>query len=234
VVLTARQLTRAGLFDGIDLEVAAGECLGLYGFVGAGHQELAHALAGTLACDSGSLRLDDGPLRPGRVARAVARGVVLVAGDRSKTLVRGSEIYKNTTLAHLRRGVGSWLTRRREVAVVDPLLRQVRCRPANPDLKAGLLSGGNQQKVVLAKWLLGPVRVLVLEEPTRGMDVGAKEEVLRLVADLKRQGAAVILASTEPELVLAHADRILVLHRGRISAHFAGTTLDKTTLMNHA
>ena len=114
------------------------------------------------------------------------------------------------------------------------LLRQVQCRPPNPDLKAGLLSGGNQQKVVLAKWLLGPVRVLVLEEPTRGMDVGAKEEVLRLVADLKRRGAAVILASTEPELVLAHADRILVLHRGRISAHFAGTTLDKTTLMNHA
>ncbi len=234
VVLTAQNLTRAGLFTGIDLEVAEGECLGLYGFVGAGHQELAHALAGTLAFDTGTLRLDHSPLRPGRVTQAVTRGVVLVAGDRSKTLVRGSEIYKNTTLAHLRRGVGSWLTRNREVAVVNPLLRQVQCRPPNPDLKAGLLSGGNQQKVVLAKWLLGPVRVLVLEEPTRGMDVGAKEEVMRLVADLKQRGAAVILASTEPELVLAHADRIVVLHRGRISAEFAGTTLDKTTLMKHA
>jgi len=234
VVLRSAGLSRAGLFEKIDLTVAEGECLGLYGFVGAGHQELAHALAGTLPCDSGRLELQDAPLKTGRVSQAVSRGVVLVAGDRSKTLVRGSEIYKNTTLAHLQRGVGSWLTRKREVAVVNPLLRQVQCRPANPDLKAGLLSGGNQQKVVLAKWLLGPVRVLVLEEPTRGMDVGAKEEVMRLVADLKQQGAAVILASTEPELVLAHADRILVLHRGRISAEFAGTTLDKTTLMNHA
>ena len=96
------------------------------------------------------------------------------------------------------------------------------------------LSGGNQQKAVIAKWLLGPVRVLLLDEPTRGMDVGAKDEVMRLVADVKRQGAAVVLSSAEPELLLAHADRILVMSRGRITRQFAGSEVDKSELMRFA
>ncbi len=233
-VLTVQNLSRAGLFDDVSLEVAPGECLGLYGFVGAGHQELAHAIAGGLAADQGSIVVDGQSLPRGNVPRAVERGVVLVAGDRSKTLVRSSEIYKNCTVSHLRKSVGNWLTRARELQVVQPLLARVQCRPPNPDLKAGFLSGGNQQKVVLSKWLLGPVRVLVLEEPTRGMDVGAKDEVMRLVADLKKSGAAVVLASTEPELVLAHADRVVVMRRGRITGEFSDVALDKTTLMKHA
>ncbi|MFM8220284.1 MAG: ATP-binding cassette domain-containing protein, partial [Planctomycetaceae bacterium] len=146
--LQVADLRASGLFGPVSFEVHAGECLGLYGFVGAGHQELAHALAGGLAPDAGQVRLEGVPLRPGDVSGAVARGLVLVAGDRSKTVVHGSEIYKNSTLAHLRRGVGEWLTRNRELAVVDPLLQRVQCRPQNPLLKAGSLSGGNQQKVV--------------------------------------------------------------------------------------
>lgn len=101
-------------------------------------------------------------------------------------------------------------------------------------MKAGDLSGGNQQKVVLSKWLLGDVRVLVLEEPTRGMDVGAKEEIMQLVAELKQRGTAVILASTEPELLLEHADRIAVFRRGTQTAEFSDCELDKATLMRHA
>lgn len=158
----------------------------------------------------------------------------MVAADRAKTLVRRSSIARNTTLAHLRRSMGEWLHRPREHALVRPLLERVGCRPARPELLAGNLSGGNQQKVVLAKWLLGPVRVLVLEEPTRGMDVGAKDEVMRLVAGLKKSGAAVVLASTEPELVLAHADRILVFQRGRIAHEFAGEEVRKAGLLRWA
>ena len=234
VRLQVNDLRADGLFGPVSFDVHAGECLGLYGFVGAGHQDLAHALAGGLSPDAGTVRIESAPLRPGDVSGAVARGLVLVAGDRSKTVVHGSEIYKNSTLAHLRRGVGGWLTRNRELAVVDPLLKRVQCRPQNPLLKAGSLSGGNQQKVVLSKWLLGPVQVLVLEEPTRGMDVGAKEEVLKLVRELQANGAAVVLASTEPELVLAHADRVLVLRKGRVTAEFSDVSLDKQTLMSHA
>ena len=214
--------------------MAPGECLGLYGFVGAGHQELAHAIAGALPTDAGCVRLDDLALPAGDVAAAVRRGVVLVAADRAKTLVRRSSIARNTTLAHLRRTLGEWLSHGREQAIVQPLLEQVGCRPPRPELLAGNLSGGNQQKVVLAKWLLGPVRVLVLEEPTRGMDVRAKDEVMQLVAALKKSGSAVVLASTEPELLLAHADRILVFQRGRIAYEFAGVEVRKTDLLKWA
>lgn len=233
-VLRVSSLSREGDFNDASFEVAPGECVGLYGFVGAGHQELAHAIAGATSVDAGTVRLDQSILPNSNVARSVSRGVVLVAADRVKTLVRRSSIARNTTLAHLRRSMGEWLHRRREHAVVQPLLEQVGCRPARPELMAGNLSGGNQQKVVLAKWLLGPVRVLVLEEPTRGMDVGAKDEVMRLVAGLKKSGAAVVLASTEPELVLAHADRILVFQRGRIAHEFAGEAVRKADLLKWA
>ncbi len=233
-VLRIEELSRDGEFDRISFDVAPGECVGLYGFVGAGHQELTHAIAGASTPESGSIRLDNQSLPSGDVSTAVRRGVVLVAADRAKTLVRRSPIACNVTLAHLRRSLGEWLTRPREHAVVRPLLDKVGCRPPRPELWAGHLSGGNQQKVVLAKWLLGPVRVLVLEEPTRGMDVGAKDEVMRIVAELKNSGAAVILASTEPELVLAHADRILVFQRGRIAHQFAGVEVRKADLLKCA
>lgn len=232
--LRVEQLQRRGLFGDVSLAVAPGECLGLYGFVGAGHQELAHAIAGALRPAGGLVTLDNRPLRPGDVHSAVQRGVVLVAADRAQTLVRGSEIHKNVTLAHLKQTLGEWLTRGRDVAAVRPLLDRVRCRPPAPLLKAGSLSGGNQQKVVLAKWLLGPMRVLVLEEPTRGMDVGAKDEIMQLVREAKAQGTAVILATTEPELALAHADRILVFRRGRITQELAGETVDKPALLRYA
>jgi ribose transport system ATP-binding protein len=233
-VLVASALTLSGAFHEIDLAVSPGECLGLYGFVGAGHQELAHAIAGALIPKAGRVELHGNSLPPGDIHRAVRQGVVLVAADRAQTLVRQSEIYKNVTLSHLSRTAGEWLTRAREIARVRPVLERVLCRPPQPALKAGSLSGGNQQKVVLAKWLMGPMNVLVLEEPTRGMDVGAKEEIMRIVRGLKNQGTAVILASTEPELVLAHADRIIVFRRGRISAEFTATALDKSTLLKHA
>jgi ribose transport system ATP-binding protein len=138
------------------------------------------------------------------------------------------------TLAHLRQCAGEWLRARREIAVARPLLERVGCRPPEPRMPAGSLSGGNQQKVVLAKWLAGPVRVLLLDEPTRGMDVGAKREVMRLVAGLKSQGAAVILSSAEPEMLLAHADRILVMSRGRVGREFVDTVVGKSDLMHNA
>jgi ribose transport system ATP-binding protein len=232
--LQVRGLSLAGAFQNIDLDVAPGECLGLYGFVGAGHQSLLHAISGSLTADSGSVRVDGVTLRRGDVRHAVDRGVVLVAADRQQTLVHDAELFKNVTMAHLRRTAGDWLVQRREVAATAPLLKRVGCRPPDPRLKAGNLSGGNQQKVVFAKWLLGPLRVLILEEPTRGMDVGAKQEIMRLVAELKSQGCAVLLASTEPEMILAHADRAIVLRRGHISHEFVDTETDKHQLMRQA
>jgi len=230
VRLHVENLTLSNLFRDISLQVHSGECLGIYGFVGAGHQELAHTIAGAYRPTTGQVLIDDQPLSPGRVDHAVRQGAVLVAADRGKTLVQETEVYKNVTLSHLRDVVGSWLTRGKELRATLPVLQQVGCRPADPLMRVSSLSGGNQQKVVLGKWLLGEVKVLVLEEPTRGMDVGAKDEVMRLVGQLKGNGAAVLLISTEPELVLQHADRIVVMSRGKITQEFADQPVDKTSL----
>ena len=232
--LELKGLVRAGYFNDITLDVKPGECLGLYGFVGAGHQELVHAIGGSIPAEHGQILIDHRALRMGNVADAVREGVVLVAADRAQTLARRAPISHNMTLAHLRRTLGSWILRNREHRICQPMLERVGCRPPNPGLRAGSLSGGNQQKVVLAKWLLGPIRVLLLEEPTRGMDVHAKAEIMELVAEQKRQGAAIILASTEPELVLAHSDRIATLARGRVTRVFSGEHVTKQDLMRFA
>jgi ribose transport system ATP-binding protein len=226
--------TRAGLFDDVTFKVRAGECLGLYGFVGAGHQELVQAISGAIALDAGETRLDNRPVSIRRVADAVRQGVVLVAADRGRTINRRAPVAHNVTLAHLRSSVGNWLRRRREAAVCQPLLERVGCRPPDPWKPAGLLSGGNQQKVVLAKWLLGPIRVLLLEEPTRGMDVHAKSEVMQLVREQQALGAAVVLASTEPEFLLAYCDRILTMSRGRVTHEFNAGPVTKQELMHFA
>lgn len=233
-VLAVENLTLPSAFADISLQVAAGECLGLYGFVGAGHGEVVQALAGVLRPTSGSVTLDARRVPLGEPHSAVRRGMVLIGGDRAKGLFLRGEVYKNITLPHLKKLAGNWLRRDREVQAVGPLLERVGCRPPDPLLPAGSLSGGNQQKAIFAKWLAGPVRVLLLEEPTRGMDVAAKADVMRLVAELKRQGTAVLLASAEPELLLAHADRILVMRRGRIAREFAGCRVNKASLMHEA
>lgn len=233
-VLHVENLSRAGEFSHVNFDVAPGECLGLYGFVGAGHQALVHALAGSIRPDGGRVVAGGKPLPPGDVHRAVRAGVALVAADRAITLVRQAPVFKNLTMSHLYAAIGDWLTKRRERSVCRPLLDRVGCRPPDPDLPAGKLSGGNQQKVVLAKWLLDDVRVLLLEEPTRGMDVGAKEEIMQLVGELKQAGTAVVLASTEPELLLAYADRILTFSRGRVTHEFTDGPADKAALMRYA
>jgi ribose transport system ATP-binding protein len=233
-MLIAEGLALAHAFSPIDLAVSPGECLGLYGFVGSGVQELVHCLASARRATSGRVLVGGQPLVQGDTHGAVRRGVTLVGADRGQTLVQDAEIYKNVTLAHLKRVAGGWLTRRKEVSIAEPVLARVGCRPLSPTLRARNLSGGNQQKVVLAKWLLAPVRVLLLDEPTRGMDVGAKEEIMQLVAQQKQAGAAVVLASSEPEAVLAHADRIVVMSRGQVTQEFAGTRVDKQTLMRFA
>lgn len=234
VRLRIDSFSRTGLFHDVSFKVRSGECLGLYGFVGAGHQELVQAIGGAIGLDAGETRIDNHPVRIPRVAEAVKQGLVLVAADRGRTVNRQAPIAHNVTVAHLRKAIGSWIVRKRETSVCRPMLEKVGCRPPDPWKRAGLLSGGNQQKVVLAKWLLGPIKVLLLEEPTRGMDVHAKAEVMQLVRDQQAQGAAVVLASTEPEFLLAYCDRILTMNRGRVTREFSTGKVTKSDLMHAA
>ncbi len=233
-VLRASGLELPGVFRQVELEIRSGECLGLFGLAGAGHLELIEALAGALRPRAGSIVLEGAPLPLGRVAAAVRRGMVLVSGDRARELNYLGTVATNTTVGTLHRHFPLWITRGAEQQKARGVLQQVGCRPLEPGLPVGQLSGGNQQKVVFARWLLGEVKVLLLQEPTRGMDVGAKEEVMQLVGRLKEQGAAVLLASSEPELVLAHADRILIMRRGRVVVRLEDCVADKAQLMQAA
>ncbi len=144
------------------------------------------------------------------------------------------EIYKNITLAHLGTLIRGLLNQRTEMEIARGQIGSVGVRPANPALLVGALSGGNQQKVVLAKWLTRPPRLLLLNEPTRGMDVGAKDEVLTIVQGLRDQGVATLLITTEPETIMSIADRALVMSKGRISAELSGAELTKENLMRNA
>ncbi len=223
-----------GAFQDIGLEVRPGEALGLYGFVGAGHQELAHCVCGSMDADAGEMWWKGQAIPLPTPSKAVEMGMAFVPAERATALVSKAENYKNITLAHLDTAVGRWVTPSKEIAVAAPCLEKVGCNPPDPRVQTGELSGGNQQKVVLGKWLLGEVQLLVLEEPTRGMDVGAKKEVMELVRDMKEKGAAVLITSCEPELLLAHADRILVMRQGKITKELFDCSVDKAELMRHA
>ena len=233
-VLSLRGLTAPGSFQDITFDLHAGEILGLFGNLGAGMTEIARALFGQITPAAGEIVLEGKPIRPRTTREAKRLGIAYLSENRRKTIFPRHEIYKNITLAHLDTLLGPLVRQGPEVAIAGDLVKRTGVRPANPLLAAGNLSGGNQQKVVLAKWLTEQPKVLILNEPTRGMDVGAKREVLDLVKALKEEGVAILLLSTEPETVVAEADRVLVMSRGRITREFAGERVSKDRLMEFA
>ena len=234
-VLTAQRLSKRGAFDNISFNVHAGEIVGLFGFMGAGQIQLARCLFGADRPDSGAVGLNGKFVRLTNTTTARDAGIAYVPENRRNALMLQQEIFKNITLAHLGQLVSGLLNQRTELAVANEHSAKVGVRPANrPLMPAGALSGGNQQKVVLAKWLTRQPKALILNEPTRGMDVGAKDEVMTIVQDLRDKGVATLLITTEPETIVAYADRALVMNKGRITAELDGATLTKDELMKNA
>ena len=233
-VLDVAGLTAIGAFEDVSLSARGGEVLGIYGFLGAGMTEVARAIFGQLRPQAGTIRLAGQEIRPRTPQEAKRLGIAYLTENRRATIFPRHEVYKNITLAHLDRLVPPLFRHPAEVAVAGRLARRTGVRPPDPTLRAGHLSGGNQQKVVLAKWLTQQPKLLILNEPTRGMDVGAKREVLDLIKELKQDGVAVLLLSTEPETVMAESDRILVMSKGRITKEFAGERVSKDLLMSYA
>ena len=234
VMLDVKHL-QADTFRDISFHVDAGEIVGIYGAIGAGHFDLARALYGMYRFDSGQVIVDGKPFPKGFSARhAIQNGVAYAIESRRKGLFLDEPIYRNITLPFLAR-IGRLSPRRsQELAVAEPAVRAVNVQPPDPLNPVGKLSGGNQQKVAIARWLAFPTKVLIVSEPTRGMDVGAKNEVLGILRDLREQGYAVLVISTEPETILAIADRIIVMSRGRIVAHMKNDHLTKDALMRLA
>lgn len=222
----------ADSFSGINLEVGRSEIVGLYGAVGAGHFELARAIFGLYRFDSGVIAVDGKTFPRNHSAQyAIEQGVAYAIEARRKSLFMDEAIYKNVTLPHLSK-IGRFAPRQSaELSVATPAIQMVNVQPPDPFNAAGKLSGGNQQKVALARWLTYPPRVFIVSEPTRGMDVGAKNEVLSILRNLRNEGFAVLIASSEPETVLAVSDRIVAMSRGRIVAQLENKNLNKEDLM---
>jgi ribose transport system ATP-binding protein len=229
-------LGRTGAFRGVSLTARRGEVVGLAGLMGAGRTEVLRAVFGLEPPDAGEVRIHGRLLRPDP-REAIARGVALVTEDRRDDgLVLDATIADNLALASLRAHArGGWIDRRTLARALAAQAEAVRLdAPAGLARPARTLSGGNQQKVVLGKWLLGRPSVVLLDEPTRGIDVGAKQQVYRLVADLSAAGTAVLLASSEIEELLGLADRVLVLRQGSVVDEMARKDFDRERILGAA
>ena len=203
----------------VQLAVHAGEILGLAGLVGAGRTELARTVFGIDHPEAGTIEVNGKPVSPGSVPEAVKAGICLVPEDRkSEGLFLDFTISENIVVANLGAvSKGGFVDRRGERRVAESFRSRLSIKSRRLDCPAGELSGGNQQKVVLAKWLGMAPRLVILDEPTRGIDVGAKAEVYRLIGELAVQGVAVLMISSDMEEVIGVSTRIAVMRRGRIS-----------------
>ncbi len=231
VALEARGLTQRGAFEGIDLAVHEGEAVGIYGFMGCGQLELVRALVGKNRPDAGTLLIGGIAQKLTSTAAAKRAGVALVPESRRSMLFADSPIYRNISISILERISRLLVWPGKERALARAKIAELRIRTASELAALRTLSGGNQQKVALARWLAYQPKVLVLAEPTRGMDVGAKDDVVKIVRRLKEQGMGIVVVSTEPETVLSLADRILVMRRGRITREFKGEAVGKDQLL---
>jgi ribose transport system ATP-binding protein len=231
VVLGANGISDGGLLRDVSLELRQGEITGVYGFMGCGQIELARALFGKIALTRGQLTLNGAPAHFRSTAAARKAGIAFVPENRRMMLFRGEPVYKNISIATLERIHRILLKPTKERETASAQIKDLQIRPPLTDIALGSLSGGNQQKVALAKWLTWLPKVLILSEPTRGMDVGAKEDVIRIVKSLRDRGVAVLVLSTEPETILTLADRIAVMKRGTVVKEFASGRVEKADLL---
>ncbi len=232
-VLEVSNLTRTGVFTDISLTVRSGEIVALAGLVGAGRSEVARAVFGVDAYASGAVTVHGKRLPAHSTTAAMAAGIALVPEDRRKQgLVLNSSVSTNVTDA-VRRNIDTLglISRRQENAFAQSWARRLEVKTAALDSTAGTLSGGNQQKVVLAKWLASNPKVLIIDEPTRGIDVGTKSEVHRMMCELAGQGMAILMISSELPEVLGMADRVLVMHEGRLTADIPRDKATPETVM---
>ena len=209
--------------DHVSFELHAGEILGLYGLMGAGRSDLVDCLAGGRPESSGKVWLNDRAVRGASVPERIEEGIVLVPEDRQREgLVQTMSVHDNILLSSLKSYMtGFYLAPKKEKAAVKDMVKRLSIRVANANQPITSLSGGNQQKCVVAKALLTSPKVLMLDEPTRGIDVGAKSEIFEITSRLAEQGYGVIFISTELKEVLAMSDRILVMSKGAITGEFS-------------
>jgi len=223
VMLQVTGLKRGNRVNGVSFSVRAGEVVGLAGLVGAGRTEIVRAIAGADVADAGMIAVDGTLVRVANPRIGIAAKIALITEDRkNQGLVLGMSVRANTTMAHLEQfTTRGFIDKRKEDEATNRSIAELRIRTPSDEQLVRNLSGGNQQKVVLAKWLIGDARVFLFDEPTRGIDIGAKAEIYALMIDLLRKGAAIVMVSSELPEVLGMAHRILVVREGKICAEFS-------------
>ena len=236
VALEVEGLTREGVFSDVSFRVRRGEIVALAGLVGAGRSEVVRAIFGIDRYDAGTVRVAGKPLPKGKPAAAMAAGVALVPEDRRQQgLVMELSVEHNTAITRRWQLARAGLLRRRdERAWAQEWTRRLQVKVGRLSDPVSTLSGGNQQKVVLAKWLSTSPTLLIVDEPTRGIDVRTKADVHRLLSDLAAQGIAVLMVSSELPEVLGMADRVLVMHEGRLTADIPRAEADEETVVRAA
>ncbi|SDL25638.1 sugar ABC transporter ATP-binding protein [Tessaracoccus oleiagri] len=236
VVLKAEGLASDNLFEDVSLQVRAGEIVGLAGLVGAGRSEVVRALIGLDKLHAGHVEVDGEPVKLNNPKKALDKGVVMLSEDRRLAgIIPALSIKKNATLANMKKVVyGGYAHAREEQKIVDEYFGRMRVKAPSTEVKIASLSGGNQQKVLLARWLIAEPKVLLLDEPTRGIDVGAKWEIYRIMTDLARQGKGILMISSELPELLGMCDRIYVMSSGRLTAELERDQFNQETILKYA
>jgi len=234
VLIEVTGLGLRGHFSDVNLSVRAGEIVGLAGLVGSGRSEILETIYGARKASAGQVTVTGVRLSAGSVNAAVRAGIGLAPEERkSQGLILDEQVYRNVTLSTFARFArGGFLDERRERQVSLEQMQALELRPADPDRATRTLSGGNQQKVLLARWLLHGTKVLLLDEPTRGVDVGARAEIYALIRRLAAAGTAIILVSSEIEEVIGLADRVLVIGDGEVLATTDAHAIDERGVLD--
>jgi len=232
-VLEARDLVQSPLLKGVSLDVRPGEILGLAGLLGAGRTETAKAIFGAEPVDSGSVKVGGKEVKTGKPSAAIRAGVAFLPEDRkSEGIIPDLSVRENIVAAALPRLARAGLVSERgQDEIVDRFMKSLGIKASSPDQPVRELSGGNQQKVLLARWLCMNPKVLILDEPTRGIDVGAKAEIQKLIDQLARDGLGVIFISSELEEVVEGSDRAVALKDGSVVGSLSGNDLNEDVLM---
>jgi ribose transport system ATP-binding protein len=235
-VLEVTNVSRRGRLENVTFRLRRGEILGIAGLIGAGRSDLAQVIFGAQGADAGEIRINGEPVRIRSPKDAMRRRVGFLTEDRRQTgLFAWLTVRENVSIANLRRITrGILLDLKRELQVVLALVKQLRVATPSLEQKVENLSGGNQQRVVLAKWMNTDSRIFLIDEPTRGIDVGSKEEFYFLMNDLTSKGAAILMISSELPEILGMSDRILVMNKGRITAEIPAAEATEEKIMQYA
>ena len=235
-VLRVEGLTSGKLFKDVHFDVKAGEVLGVSGLMGAGRTEIMQALFGNLPLDSGKIFIDGKEVTIKNPRQAIANGIGFITEDRKvEGLLLEKSIAENIHIANLGKvSNGFVLNKDKQMALVKKGIEEFKVRCFGPEHECGNLSGGNQQKIVLAKWVYTDPKILILDEPTRGVDIGAKKEIYNIINQMAADGVAVIMVSSELPEVLGMSDRIAVVHEGKITGILDAAEADQAKVMTLA